>query len=132
MTILVIDDDPLMLRMLARPLADCHGIMVRDVWTARTPEEAMSLVEKAPPGPLAVISDFNLRAGLNGLQVLRAVRERRPEALRILMSGYSREQIGDVSGGGAAEAFVEKALRFDEILHPLCHLLEERFAASST
>ena len=130
-TILIVDDDALMLRLLLRPVAECEGIHVRDVWTATKPEDALALLAKAPPGPLAVISDFNLKAPMNGAALLAEAQRVRPDSVRILMSGYSREQLGDAATQGAAEVFVEKTLRLDEIVAPICRILVERLGNSS-
>ena len=120
LTILLVDDDPFMLRMLAPRLERLDVVpAVGAVLTAATPQAALEALDKADPGPLAVVSDFNLKATLNGLQLLGEVRQRRPDAVRILFSGYSSEQIGDVVGGGAAHAFLEKPLRIDEMMAPL-------------
>lgn len=120
LTILLVDDDPLMLRLLA-PRLDRLDVQppVDRVVTAQTPEAALAELESIGDGPLVVLSDFNLKAAMNGLQLLNEVRRRRPDAARILFSGYSSEQIGDVSGDGAAQAFLEKPLRIDELLGPL-------------
>ncbi len=126
LTILLVDDDPFMLRMLAPRLERLEtDPSVGRVLTAATPQAALDALAQAEPGPLVVVSDFNLKAAINGLQLLGEVRERRPDAVRILFSGYSSEQIGDVEGGGAAHAFLEKPLRIDEILPPLTSLIQD-------
>lgn len=120
LTVLLVDDDALMLRILAPRL---ERLPVRPpvgkVVTAQTPEDALAALDGLPAGPLVVLSDFNLKASMNGLQLLAEVRKRRPDAVRILFSGYSAEQIGDVSAEGAAQSFLEKPLRIDEMLGPL-------------
>lgn len=125
LTILLVDDDPLMLRMLAPRLERLEvKPPVGRVLTVLTPEAALEALATTGSGPLAVVSDFNLKASLNGLQLLGEVRDRRPHAARILFSGYSQEQIGDVAGGDAAHAFLEKPLRIDELLPPLARAIE--------
>lgn len=130
LTVILVDDDPLMLRMLAPRLANLDaGAPVGRVVTAGTPEAALDEMERAGPGPLAVLSDFNLKATMNGLQLLAAVRKRRPDAARVLFSGYSLEQIGDVASGGDAHGFVEKPLRLDEMIPPLAELVRKGLAS---
>ena len=124
LTILLVDDDALMLRMLAPRLErlDVRPPVGR-VLTAQTPEAALEQMGSAGEGPLTVLSDFNLKASMNGLQLLAEIRRRRPDAVRVLFSGYSHEQIGDVSGDGAAQAFIEKPMRIDEMLRPLAEAI---------
>lgn len=120
LTILLVDDDPLMLRMLVPRLERLEvDPPVGKVLSAQTPQAALQHLDAAEPGPLAVLSDFNLKAALNGLQLLGEIRKRRPDSVRVLFSGYSDTQIGDVTGDGAAHAFLEKPLRIDELLAPL-------------
>lgn len=122
LTILLVDDDPFMHRMLVPRLAELTGAPA-SVLTALTPDAALARLDEAPDGKLVVLSDFNLKAPMNGLQLLGVVREKRPEALRVLFSGYSAEQIGDVSGDGAAQAFLEKPMRIDDMVPPLRALI---------
>lgn len=122
LTILLVDDDPFMHRMLVPRLEELTGAP-GTVLTALTPEVALARLAEAPDGKLVVLSDFNLKASMNGLQLLGVVREKRPHALRVLFSGYSAEQIGDVSGEGAAQAFLEKPMRIDDMVPPLRDLI---------
>lgn len=109
----------MMLHMLPPHLADLGTrVPVGKVQTAATPEAALAALD-AMPGRVAVLSDFNLRAALNGLQLLAEVARRRPDAVRVLFSGYAADQIGDVGAGGIAHGFVEKPLRIREMLGPL-------------
>lgn len=131
LTILLVDDDPLMLRMLVPRLErlDVKPPVGRVVG-AQTPEAALGALEGARDGPLAVLSDFNLKASLNGLQLLAEIRRRRPDSVRVLFSGYSDTQIGDVTGGGAAHAFLEKPLRIDELMGPLADAIHSHLASA--
>lgn len=133
LVILFVDDDPLMHRMLTPRLTTLPTRMpVTQVATAQSPEAALAHLDTMHHGPLAVVSDFNLKAAMNGSQLLRAVHARRPDALRVLVSGYSLEQLGSVDREGAADAFLEKPLKLDELLEPLTRLLDERFAPEPT
>lgn len=130
LTIVLVDDDSLMHRMLVPRLEEMRTTpAVGKVIGVRTPEEALAEMARAPEGPLAIVTDFNLRASKNGLQLLRDVRGVRPDALRVLFSGYSLEQLGDVQGGGDADAFLEKPLMLDDLIGPLEKLIEQRFAS---
>lgn len=129
LTILLVDDDPLMHRMLVPRLREMESTPpVTRVVAAQTPDAALDEIKRLPEGPLAVVSDFNLKAPMNGLQLLRAVRAARPDALRVLFSGYSLEQLGDVHEGGDADAFLEKPLILDDLIAPLRELIRARLA----
>lgn len=125
--ILLVDDDPMMLQMLSPHLEELEArLPVVGVTTADTPDAALAALDGMGPGPLAVMSDFNLKARLNGLQLLAEVEKRRPDAVRILFSGYAREQLGDVSSNGAAHGFVEKPLRIRDMLGPIQEIVDAR------
>lgn len=100
---------------------------VVDVQAALTPEAALADLDRLPEQPLVVVSDFNLKSTMNGLQLLREVHQRRPDAYRVLFSGYSREQLGALDEGGGADAFLEKPLMLDDLIRPLTQLLDQRF-----
>lgn len=124
LTIVLVDDDPMMHRMLVprlRELAFDPG--VAEVMSAMTPEDALDIVEGLARMPLAVLTDFNLKASMTGLDLLRRVKAERPDALRVLFSGYSQVEIGDVSGDGAAHAFFEKPMRIDDLVRPILRIL---------
>ncbi|HUR67678.1 MAG TPA: response regulator [Candidatus Thermoplasmatota archaeon] len=118
--VILVDDDELMLRMLEPALAAMRTTpAVSAVVTASGPERALRLLADAPEGPLAIVTDFNLKAAQNGLDILRWAQKQRPASVRILISGYAAEQIGDVTAGGAAHAFVEKPLRLRDLIEEI-------------
>lgn len=121
----------MMLHMLP-PHLEALGtrVDVVEVRTAASPDEALRALDAMPEGPLAVLSDFNLKAAMNGLDLLREVERRRPDAVRILFSGYAMDQIGDVGAGGAAHGFVEKPLRIRDMLPPLRSIIDTNLAAA--
>lgn len=80
---LVLDDDPLVVRALARQLASHFSVL--SVGTVRG---ALCWLQRAPRIDLAVL-DYELPDG-SGSAVLRELRARHPAAARVLMSGASR------------------------------------------
>lgn len=128
LSILVVDDDPMMLHMLPPHLEGLGTrLPVAKVVTAATPEAALATLEGLAE-PIAVLSDFNLRASMNGLELLAEIARRRPGSVRVLFSGYAREQIGDVGAGGVAHGFVEKPLRIREMIDPIRAIVDARLA----
>ena len=83
-TLLLVDDEARILSALCRSLR-------REGWrilTAATPAEALRLLEREPID--AVLSDHKM-PGMSGLEVLEAAARCRPEATRILISGWPDE-----------------------------------------
>lgn len=123
--ILVVDDDAMMLQMLPPVLEKMETrIPVHAVLTAQTPKAALDALDKLPQGPTLVLSDFNLKAELNGVDVLREVQRRRPDAVRVLFSGYALDQIGDAGRDPAAHGFIEKPMRIRELVEPLKEIVD--------
>jgi two-component system, response regulator RegA len=80
-SLLIVEDDRPLLQSLARAM-ETRGFAVT---TAESVADGMLQVEKAPPA-FAVV-DMRLGDG-NGLEVISAVKKRRPEARAIILTGY--------------------------------------------
>jgi two-component system response regulator RegA len=80
-TLLVVDDDKPFLTRLARAM-ETRGFEVR---TAESVAEGVSHVRKQPPG-FAVV-DLRLGDG-NGLDVIEALHQTRPDARAVVLTGY--------------------------------------------
>lgn len=83
-TLLVVDDEARILSALRRSLR-------REGWrvlTAGTPDEALRILDEEPID--AVLSDHKMPR-MSGLEVLEAAACRRPNAARILISGWPDE-----------------------------------------
>ncbi len=112
--VLLVDDEPLLLRALARMLRNAPLRVV----SANTAEEALELLEAMSYA--VVVSDLSL-PGMDGLELLGLVRERWPAAGRLLLTGHGPEleRIGVPARHGvrvlckpcAPEAFCEAVQR---------------------
>ena len=80
-TLLLVEDDKSFLQRLARAM-EGRGFAVT---TAETVADGLLQVEKAPPAYAVV--DMRLTDG-NGLDVISALKKRRPEARGIVLTGY--------------------------------------------
>lgn len=80
-TLLLLDDDKPFITRLARAM-EARGF---DVRTAESVADGIALVEAAPPA-FAVI-DMRLKDG-NGLDVIARLKERRPDARGVILTGY--------------------------------------------
>jgi len=80
-TVLVVDDEPNVLRSIQRlfrrePLR---------VLTTTDPHEALALLEREP---VHVIMADQRMPGMTGIQLVQQVKERRPDVMRIVFTGY--------------------------------------------
>jgi CheY-like chemotaxis protein len=81
-SVLVIDDEPIVLDLFQRVLSE-RGLSIR---TARNAEEAFALLEREGFG--CVLADKNL-PGLDGIEIVRRVRQSQPYCACILMTAYA-------------------------------------------
>ena len=125
---LLVDDDAFFLQALGPHVAPLAG--AEAVETAATPAEALAKLDAAPPGRLVVVSDFNLKADRTGVELLAEVARRRPDALRVLMSGYAADQLGLDGGHEALHGFIEKPLRLADMLPALRALAQRHFGVA--
>ncbi|TCD16295.1 ActR/PrrA/RegA family redox response regulator transcription factor [Oricola cellulosilytica] len=80
-TLLIVDDDRLFLQRLARAM-ESRGFVVS---MAETVAEGLTSVQASPPAYAVV--DMRLGDG-NGLDVIAAIRARRPDSRAIVLTGY--------------------------------------------
>ncbi|MCG9026632.1 response regulator [Laribacter hongkongensis] len=83
-TLLLIDDDPVFLTMLARSLKRRGW----DSLSAHDEAEALSLLAAPPAGIDGVLLDLNL-AGCSGLRLIGPVREALPTVPVVVLTGYA-------------------------------------------
>ncbi len=86
-SILFVDDEAKILQGLRRMLRGMRGEWVMAF--AESGKEALELLEKTPAD--VVVSDMRM-PGMDGAQLLDAVRKRHPGAARIILSGYANEE----------------------------------------
>ncbi|MDP3222999.1 MAG: response regulator [Rubrivivax sp.] len=118
--VLVVDDEPNILSALRRMLR-AHGYRVQ---TAPGGSEALALLEQAPVD--LIISDMRMPE-MNGAEFLRRSRERVPEAVRILLTGYA--DIGstiDAVNNGEIFRYVSKPWNDEALLATLRDGLERK------
>jgi len=106
-TILVVDDDPLMISIISRILRGHH------LYTAESIEEALEVLRNAPID--VVISDCHMPGG-NGITFLETVRRSHPGVRRVLMSGDPLLSIKDLMRSGVVHQFVSKPVQLRDLL----------------
>ncbi len=107
--ILIVDDDPETCRFMRELLAKPE----REIEVAQDPDDALAMAERTRFD--LVISDINLNARLNGLDVLRSFKRANPDAQVLLISGFgSLETAIDAVRNGAFD-FVSKPFNITEV-----------------
>ncbi len=106
--ILVVDDEPLILRLLTRVLARTKA----EVIAVATVDAALAALET---GVDLVVTDIQI-AGRSGVEVARAAAQRRPAPPVIAISAYAEAADGLALGQAGVVAFVAKPFTADDIL----------------
>jgi DNA-binding NtrC family response regulator len=118
-SILVVDDEPGMCRLLEKVLGD-------EGWAVSAfvnPAEAVEALHRQPFD--AVVTDIRMPK-LDGFDVLEAVRSQRPDAAVILITAHgSVETAVEAMKRGAAD-FIAKPFRNEEIRQAVYNVLERR------
>ena len=128
---LVIDDEPVVLDLFQRVLGE-KGLVIR---LARNAEEALQLIEREEFG--CVLADKNL-PGLDGIEIVRRVRQSQPHCACIVMTAYASTQSAVEALRLGAVDYIEKpfddldriAARVDDALRQMRVQYERRSAVA--
>ena len=113
-SILLIDDEQAILDIMTMMLAD-EGY---DLYTANSAEEGLKILKENPIFSL-IISD-QMMPGMTGVQFFTQAREICPNALRILLTGYTNtEAIIDAINSGGIHLYITKPWQKSELPQPL-------------
>jgi two-component system response regulator RegA len=118
-TLLIVDDDRAFLQRLARAM-ESRGY---DVQTAETVREGLVLVESRPPA-FAVV-DMRLGDG-NGLDVISTLKQKRPDARGIVLTGYGNIATAVTAVKLGAIDYLAKPADADEIHQALMALPDSK------
>ena len=117
-SLLLIDDEEAILEIMTMALAD-EGY---DLRTAGSAEEALALLKESPDVSL-IISD-QLMPGMTGVQFFTQARHISPDALRVLLTGYTdTDAIIDAINSGGIHRYLTKPWRREELLHTIRQML---------
>lgn len=123
--LLLVDDDETARMSIPRVLLrQAPSWLALDVVTAATPREAREALDARCDEPLLVVSDFDLKAEMHGLDLLDEVARRCPTARRILYSGHPPDVLARLLEGRDIHAFIEKPDDFRQLVGPLLMHLE--------
>jgi CheY-like chemotaxis protein len=115
--LLLVEDEPISRLQLARFLTD-EGYLVIPLASGK---EALNLLKMETFD--AVIADFQLIGGVNGVDVLTRFDSLTPGRCKILMTGYSPEQVGEKLVG---TLYLSKPVKLDDLLMKLKSVLPGR------
>ncbi|MFZ5352553.1 MAG: HDOD domain-containing protein [Bacillota bacterium] len=85
-SVLFVDDEKQILKSIRRLLIDKNY----DIYTAESGEEALTILNETPIN--LIISDMRM-PGMDGYQLLRLIKEKKPSTIRIILSGYADESL---------------------------------------
>jgi DNA-binding NtrC family response regulator len=116
--ILVVDDDPIVADSIAEFLSE----LGYEAITANSGPEAMCALEDAeraaggvPPRPISVmITDMSM-PGMDGLELIRTVRDRRPDLVPVVITGYGTIEAAVKSIRHGAIDYLTKPMVDDEL-----------------
>ena len=118
-SLLIVDDDKAFLQRLARAM-ELRGF---EVETAASVAEGKSAVDARAPA-FAVV-DMRLADG-NGLDVVEHLRERRPEARTVVLTGYGNIATAVTAVKLGASDYLSKPADADEVMRALLRSADER------
>ncbi|HBA86756.1 MAG TPA: histidine kinase [Geobacter sp.] len=117
--ILCVDDERNVLRALERIFLDDDY----DILTASSGEEGLEILNSTEEVQV-VISDFRM-PGMNGVEFLKEVFQRRPETIRIVLSGYAdTAAVVSAINEGKIYKFIPKPWNDDELRVTVAKALE--------
>ncbi|MEM9452564.1 MAG: ATP-binding protein [Myxococcota bacterium] len=124
-TALVVDDEEIVRKLVSRMLRRI-GFRVQQA------VDGVEGVEKASvlrPGELQLVVLDVMMPRLDGAEALRTISAHHPDALTVVMSGYSKTETAEKFEGQTVGAFLEKPFTYHKLRQRLGELLESRAAA---
>lgn len=119
-SILIIDDEEAILDIMTMMLED-EGY---DLQTANSAEQGLQILKDFPNFSL-IISD-QLMPGMTGVQFFTRAREICPNALRVLLTGYTdTDAIIEAINSGGIHLYLTKPWRKDELLYSVNQMLSK-------
>jgi putative two-component system response regulator len=116
----LIVDDEAPLRAVLRRILEQQGFICRD---AASGVEAVALLEQRPAA--LVLSDYHMPE-MDGVELLRTIRERWPETAVVMVTGVSDVDLAVQCLGNGAMDYVTKPFRLEEIRGRVGQALEKR------
>src|SRR5689334_13712211 len=109
-TVLVVDDEPIMLKLCANVLKS-RGYRVLE---AGAPQDALRVLERGENADLALLDI--IMPGMNGIQLANRIRQTNPQIKVVLMTGYGPREIAQVTGGENPYRIIWKPFKAESLL----------------
>jgi DNA-binding NarL/FixJ family response regulator len=109
-TVYIVDDSQVVRERLAAMIGDVEGTMLAG--TTGDPKEAVTDIRRLRPD--AVILDIRM-PGMNGIQVLRKIKEDLPSTVVIMLTNYPFEAYRRECIEAGADYFLHKSKEFEKI-----------------
>ncbi|HBR15555.1 MAG TPA: hypothetical protein DD723_08480 [Candidatus Omnitrophica bacterium] len=116
--ILICDDEEGIRESLKLILSNHYNLMVTD-----SGEQCVELVNNAPDIGL-VLLDIKM-PNVNGLEVLKLVKEKRPNLSVVIITGYKSVETASEAANLGASGYIVKPFKSDEILSTVGRLMEK-------
>ena len=121
-SILIVDDEPDVVELFRQRFRREARQGRYVLHFAASGEEALRRLDEIHPELIVILSDINM-PGMDGLELLRAIKERRPQLPVLMVTAYGdaeRERRADELG---ASAFLAKPVDFDRLKEQLLELM---------
>ncbi len=119
-TVLLVEDEPLILMMTADALQDA-GFSVLEAWNA---DEALRLLEERGGNVHVLLTDVNMPGSIDGLALAGRVHERWPRIQLLVTSGQVRPSENDLPDRGR---FMPKPYRTSTMLGHIDALMQQGY-----
>ena len=123
-TVLVVDDEPIMLKLCASILAFGH----HNVLQASGAEQVMQLLHSSP-ADLALLDV--VMPGINGLDLAMLIQRKYPTTKILLMSGYGPREIMKIAGKDNPHRIIWKPFKSESLLRMVANVLNESEKSAS-
>ena len=118
-TLLIVDDEPNVIKSVKRLLFETDY----KILTAESGEKGLTMFEGNEID--LVISDYRM-PGMNGVEFLREVRERYPDTIRLILSGYADvAAVVEAINDGQVYKFISKPWNDQELLTTIMRALDQ-------
>lgn len=115
--ILVVDDEPIIRDLCARALRDY------DILQAGSGTEALQMLQHQPVD--LILTDV-MMPGLNGLELLRTIKEQAPNQAVVIMTGFAEKEIILRALKAAADDFISKPINLLQLKTTIQKVLERK------